>query len=133
MRYFSPVARRPYAARFLKEQFQKTVGSDLRAKARGLGGTLVSSATGAFAVAPSSTAVGERGGTLKIGQRHKQEMTTVIASLLPASTKRKLDTQAIALAVDGAIVRAQFDETPDAALKALARILKSIRPRTIRS
>jgi AcrR family transcriptional regulator len=81
--------------------------------------------------------VGELGGTLsevvKIGQRHKQEMMTVIASLLPASTQRKQDTEAIALAVDGAIVRAQFDETPDAALKALARVLKSIRPRTART
>ena len=81
--------------------------------------------------------VGELGGTLsevvKIAQRHKQEMTVVIASLLPASTQRKLDTQAIALAVDGAIVRAQFDATPDAALKALARILKSMRPGPIRT
>ncbi|MEA3135520.1 MAG: hypothetical protein QOG17_3366 [Gammaproteobacteria bacterium] len=79
--------------------------------------------------------VGEFGGTLsevvKIAQRHKQEMTAVIASLLPASTQRKQDAQAIALAVDGATVRAQFDETPDAALRALARILKAIRPRTI--
>jgi AcrR family transcriptional regulator len=80
--------------------------------------------------------VGELGGTLsevvKIAQRHKQEMTTVIASLLPASTHRKQDTQAIALAVDGAIVRAQFDETPDAALKALARILKWRQSRRVR-
>ena len=77
--------------------------------------------------------VGELGGTLsevvKIARRHKQEMTTVISTLLPASTQRKQDMQAVALAVDGAIVRAQFDETPDAALKALSRILKSIRPR----
>ena len=81
--------------------------------------------------------VGELGGTLsevvEIARCHKREMTAVIASLLPASTQRKQDTQAIALAVDGAIVRAQFDETPDAALKALARILKSIRPRTDRT
>jgi AcrR family transcriptional regulator len=81
--------------------------------------------------------VGELGGTqsevIKIAQRHKQEMTTVIASLLPASARRKLDTQAIALAVDGAIIRAQCDEKPDAALKALDRILTSIQPRTIRT
>jgi len=77
--------------------------------------------------------VGELGGTLsevvRIARRHKQEMTAVIATLLPPSTQRKRDTQAVAMAVDGAIVRAQFDETPDAALKALSRILKSIRPR----
>ena len=81
--------------------------------------------------------VAELGGTLsevvKIARRHKQEMTAVIAGLLPASTQRKRETQAIALAVDGAIVRAQFDETPDAALKALARIVKSIRPRITRT
>jgi hypothetical protein len=92
---------------------------------------------GSFRGCAFINSVGELGGTLsevvKIGQRHKQEMTTVIASLLPASTQRKQDAQAIALAVDGAIVRAQFDETPDAGLKALARILKSIRPRTIRT
>jgi hypothetical protein len=34
--------------------------------------------------------------------------------------------QAIALAIDGAIVRAQFDETPDVALDALKRIVKSL-------
>jgi AcrR family transcriptional regulator len=88
---------------------------------------------GSFRGCAFINSVGELGGTLpevvKIGQRHKQEMTTVIASLLPASTRRKQDTQAIALAVDGAIVRAQFDATPNAALKALTRILKSIRPR----
>jgi AcrR family transcriptional regulator len=81
--------------------------------------------------------VGELGGTLsevvKIGRRHKQEMTNVIASLLPASPQRKQDTQAISMAVDGAIVRAQFDETPDAALKALIRILRSIRLGTNRA
>lgn len=74
--------------------------------------------------------VGELGGTLsevvKIARRHKQEMTNAIASLLPVSARRKQDTQAVALAVDGAIVRAQFDETPDAALKALSRLLNSI-------
>jgi AcrR family transcriptional regulator len=92
---------------------------------------------GSFRGCAFINSVGELGGTLpevvKIGQRHKQEMMTVIASLLPASTQRKQDTEAIALAVDGAIVRAQFDETPDAALKALARVLKSMRPRTTRT
>jgi AcrR family transcriptional regulator len=78
--------------------------------------------------------VGELSGTLseviKIARRHKQEMTTIIASLLPASRQRNQDAQAIALAVDGAIVRAQIDETPDTALKGLARILKSFQAGT---
>jgi AcrR family transcriptional regulator len=92
---------------------------------------------GSFRGCAFINSVGELGGTLsevvKIGRRHKEEMTTVIASLLPASKHRKQDAEAVALAVDGAIVRAQFDETPDAALKALARILKSIPPRSIRT
>jgi AcrR family transcriptional regulator len=92
---------------------------------------------GSFRGCAFINSVGELGGTLsevvQIGRRHKKEMTAVIAGLLPASKQRKQDAEAIALAVDGAIVRAQFDETPDAALKALARILKSIRPRTIRT
>jgi AcrR family transcriptional regulator len=92
---------------------------------------------GSFRGCAFINSVGELGGTLsevvKIGQRHKQEMMSVIAGLLPASTQRRQDTEAIALAVDGAIVRAQFDETPDAALKALGRVLKSIRPRAARA
>jgi AcrR family transcriptional regulator len=89
---------------------------------------------GSFRGCAFINSVGELGGTLsevvEIGRRHKQEMTTVIASLLPASRQRKQAAQAIALAVDGAIVRAQFDETPDAALKAVARIVKLIRATT---
>lgn len=74
--------------------------------------------------------VGELGGTLPevvaISQRHKQDMVAAIATLLPPSKQRDRDAQAIALAVDGAIIRAQFDQAPDAALQALERILKSL-------
>lgn len=74
--------------------------------------------------------VGELGGALpeivEITRSHKQEMTDVIVGLLPPSRHRKQDAQALALAVDGAIIRAQFDQTPDAALSSLERILKSI-------
>jgi hypothetical protein len=51
---------------------------------------------------------------VEITRSHKQEMTLIIAGLLPPSDKRELDAQAIALAVDGAIIRAQFEQTPDA-------------------
>ena len=75
--------------------------------------------------------VAELGGELpeviEITRRHKQEATAVIAGLLPPSREREQHAQAIALAMDGAIVRAQFDATPDVALKALDRILKSLR------
>ncbi|HSV54019.1 MAG TPA: TetR/AcrR family transcriptional regulator [Burkholderiaceae bacterium] len=74
--------------------------------------------------------VGELGGSLpdviEIAQRHKRDMTMEIAKLLPASRHREKDAQAIALAVDGAIVRSQTDATPDAALKALARLVKAL-------
>jgi AcrR family transcriptional regulator len=63
---------------------------------------------------------------LEITRRHKQDMTAAIAGLLPGSRRREKQAQAIALAVDGAIVRAQFDETPDGALHALGEILKSL-------
>jgi AcrR family transcriptional regulator len=75
--------------------------------------------------------VGELGGALpgvvEIARRHKSEMTAAIASLLLPSRQRDKDAQAIALAVDGAIVRSQCDEKPDAALKALARFIKGMR------
>ncbi len=74
--------------------------------------------------------VGELGTSLpevlEITRRHKNEMTDVIANLLPTSRHRKQDAQALALAVDGAIIRAQYDQTPDAALTALEVIQKSL-------
>ena len=76
--------------------------------------------------------VGELGGTmpevLEIAQRHKQEMTAVIANLLPPSRRREKDAQAIALAIDGAIIRAQFEQTPDTALLVLSILLKPLLP-----
>ncbi len=74
--------------------------------------------------------VGELGGVMpdviEIARRHKEEMTTVIANLLPPSARRGKDAQAVALAIDGAITRAQFDGTPDTALVALGRLLKPL-------
>lgn len=74
--------------------------------------------------------VGELGGSLPavvdISQRHKQDMTEAIAALLPSSRRRKADALALALAVDGAIIRAQFDQTPQAALVSLNRLLKAL-------
>jgi AcrR family transcriptional regulator len=63
---------------------------------------------------------------IEIARQHKQEMAAIIASLLPPSRQRLHIAQAIALAVDGAIIRAQFDETPDDALLGMERILKSL-------
>lgn len=58
-------------------------------------------------------AVAEVGGTLPeamtISLAHKQEMARVIAGLLPAGPNREALAGAVALAVDGAIVRAQME------------------------
>jgi AcrR family transcriptional regulator len=74
--------------------------------------------------------VAELGGVLpevtEITRRHKHEMADVIAGLLPPSRSRKQEAQALALAVDGAIIRAQYEQTPDAALSSLAIIQKSL-------
>jgi hypothetical protein len=63
---------------------------------------------------------------VEIARRHKGDMTAAIAGLLAPARHREKDAQAIALAVDGAIVRSQCDETPDAALKALSRFIKAL-------
>ena len=74
--------------------------------------------------------VGELGAALPevvaIARRHKLDMVSAIAGLLPSSRQREQNAQAIALAVDGAIIRAQFDPTPDAALAVLTRVLTSL-------
>jgi AcrR family transcriptional regulator len=62
-----------------------------------------------------------------ISRRHKRDMTTAIRTLMPASRTAKADAQALALAVDGAIVAAQFADSPADALKALARVVRAIK------
>lgn len=52
-------------------------------------------------------------------RQHKQDMAARIARLLPPSPARDMHAQMLALAVDGAIVHAQFGSTPQAALQAL--------------
>ncbi|SAK72145.1 TetR family transcriptional regulator [Caballeronia temeraria] len=62
-----------------------------------------------------------------ISRRHKRDMTTAIRALMPASRTAKADAQALALAVDGAIVAAQFADSPADALKALARVVRAVK------
>jgi AcrR family transcriptional regulator len=73
--------------------------------------------------------VGELGSVLpevvEITRSHKIEMTSEIAKLLPMSKQRKQTAQAISLAVDGAIIRTQFEKSPDGALSSLGKIIKS--------
>ena len=76
----------------------------------------------------------ELGGALpevvETARRHKADMAGLIAALLPPSRQRARDAQALALAVDGAIVHAQFDASPDAALKGLQRLIGAVRAQT---
>ena len=65
-------------------------------------------------------------GASEIAKRHKKQMTALIASLLPPSAHRLADAQAIALAVDGAILRAQMDASATLALKGLKRVVQAI-------
>ena len=73
--------------------------------------------------------VGELGGALpevaEIASRHKEEMTEAIAGLLPPARHRVRDARALALAVDGAIVQAQF-QAPADVLKSLDRLVTAL-------
>jgi len=58
-------------------------------------------------------------------QNHKNEMRQVIAGLLPAGPRQQAIAGATALAVDGAIVRAQM-EGGEAALAGLRVLLNAL-------
>lgn len=62
----------------------------------------------------------------EISRQHKLDMTLAISTLLPPSAHRKRNASAIAMAVDGAIVRAQMDESPDSALKSLKLLVRAL-------
>jgi len=67
--------------------------------------------------------------TLNICHRHKQDMVEVIAGLLPPKDGRMSLANAVAVAVDGAIVRAQIETGPggrQAALSSLSLILAAL-------
>lgn len=71
----------------------------------------------------------ELGGALpevnQITQRHKQAMVDALVARLPATRHAKTDALAIAVAIDGAMVRAQYNEDASDALKSLTRLLAS--------
>ena len=76
--------------------------------------------------------VGELGpvlpGVLDVTRRHKQDMTDAVAALMRASSRRDEVARAVALAIDGAIVQAQFLGAPADALQSLGTLLKALRP-----
>ena len=75
-------------------------------------------------------AIVEIGGTLPaavdISRRHQFEMAGVLDKLLPESDSAKDDAHALAVAIDGAIICAQRDGFPDAALKSLSHIVTAV-------
>jgi AcrR family transcriptional regulator len=64
-------------------------------------------------------------GAVAIARRHKQEMVAVIGELVAAGKGREVRAEAAALAVDGAIVRAQV-AGPGAALEGLRVLLAAL-------
>ncbi len=63
-----------------------------------------------------------------IARRHKEAMTTILGELLPVTGNREELSGALAIAVDGAIVHAQYDASPGNALAALARTVNALVP-----
>lgn len=64
-----------------------------------------------------------------ISKRHKQEMTAIIAGLLPLTDKQAVLANAVAIAVDGAIVKAQLEvagQGETTALQGLAVLLQAL-------
>ena len=59
-------------------------------------------------------------------RQHKQQMADVIEALLPQSGQRKRTAEALASAVDGAIVQAQYSGDPAPALRALQFIADKV-------
>ncbi len=75
----------------------------------------------------SVSELGTLADVVEISRNHKQDMTAVIAQLLPEPEQREQLAIAVAIAVDGAIVKAQFEnQTSDKAetLAGLAILLK---------
>ena len=65
---------------------------------------------------------------IKITRRHKKDMTAIISTLLPPSTNPNELSSTLAVAIDGAIVRAQYDAKPDTALQAVTQIIAALLP-----
>ena len=74
--------------------------------------------------------VSELGGAmpavLELTRSHKRDMESAIAGLLPAGRSRRRLARAVAVAVDGAIIRAQYDTEPDDALEGLQQLLEGM-------
>lgn len=63
---------------------------------------------------------------LDVTRRHKLDMTAAVTRLMGPAPGRARTARALALAIDGAIVQAQFLAMPDAALESLAFVTKAL-------
>lgn len=79
--------------------------------------------------------VSELGGTVpevvEIAQRHKRDMTALLATLLPASAHQGQDAQALALVVEGAIVRVQMGDPLQAVVATVSRLVSALVPASL--
>lgn len=65
---------------------------------------------------------------VEVARRHKQQMTDAIEALLPPSAQRRRTAEALAVAMDGAIVRAQYGGDPAPALRTLQFMIDRLAP-----
>ena len=69
---------------------------------------------------------GDLSGVRDTALSHKQDMLEAIEGLLETSKRRSADAYVVALAVDGAIVHAQFGEDIGTILRGLARLIRAL-------
>ena len=62
----------------------------------------------------------------EVSLRHKRDMMNAIGNLLPTGGPSTRKAQAVAMAVDGAIIRMQMEKNPEAALAILELILRAL-------
>ena len=63
---------------------------------------------------------------LDVTRRHKLDMASAVTRLMRPAPGRARTARALALAIDGAIVQAQYLDSPDAALESLAFVTKAL-------
>jgi len=63
---------------------------------------------------------------LESARRHKQDMTAAVVRLMKPAPGRARVARALALAIDGAIVQAQYLASPEAAVESLACVAKAL-------
>ncbi len=61
-----------------------------------------------------------------VSRQHKHEVVERIGALLAPGPNRAADAQVMGLALDGAVLRAQFDQHPDAAVAALQHAVERL-------